>query len=79
MGIELGFFNFLKLRMGFRDMLPMVGLGLEPPVFKFNIALYGKELGSEPGINSTMGLDISISLRPDTKRKIWPWSRPFIR
>jgi hypothetical protein len=78
-GLEFGFFNFLKLRMGLRDMLPMVGLGLEPRVFKFNIALYGKELGSEPGINSTMGLDISFALRLDTKRKIWPWSRPFIR
>jgi hypothetical protein len=79
LGLELGFFNFLKLRMGLRDMLPSIGLGLEPRVFKFNIALYGKELGSEPGINSTMGLDISIALRPDTKWKIWPWSGPFIK
>jgi hypothetical protein len=78
MGAEFGFFNFLKLRLGLYDMLPMIGLGLEPRVFKFNIALYGKELGSEPGINSTMALDISVALRLDTKRREWPWSKPLV-
>jgi hypothetical protein len=77
-GTELGLFNFLKLRVGLHDMLPMIGLGLEPRVFKFNVALYGKELGSEPGINSTLALDLSIALRLDTKKKTWPWSKPFI-
>jgi hypothetical protein len=77
LGMEFGFFNFLKLRLGLYDMLPMVGLGLEPRIFKFNIALYGKELGSEPGINSTMALDISVALRLDTKKKDWPWSKPL--
>jgi hypothetical protein len=78
MGAEFGFFNFLKLRVGLHDMLPMIGFGLEPRVFKFNIALYGKELGSEPGINSTMALDISVALRLDTKRREWPWSKPLV-
>jgi hypothetical protein len=79
MGAEFGFFNFLKLRVGLHDMLPMIGLGLEPRIFKFNIALYGKELGSEPGVNSTMALDISVALRLDTKKKTWPWSTPFLK
>jgi hypothetical protein len=79
LGAEFGFFNFLKFRVGFRDMLPAIGLGLEPKVFKFNIALYGKELGSEPGINSTMALDISMALRLETKKRNWPWSTPFIK
>ncbi|MDR0642648.1 MAG: hypothetical protein LBG07_09340 [Treponema sp.] len=79
LGAEFGFFNFLKLRVGFRDMLPAIGLGLEPKVFKFNVALYGKELGSEPGINSTMALDISMALRLETKKRNWPWSKPFIK
>jgi hypothetical protein len=79
LGAEFGFFNFLKFRVGLHDMLPMIGLGLEPRVFKFNIALYGKELGSEPGINSTMALDLSIALRLDTKKRNWPWSKPLIK
>jgi hypothetical protein len=79
MGAEFGLFNFLKLRVGLRDMLPSIGLGLEPRVFKFNIAVYGKELGNEPGINSTMGLDISFAFRLDTKKKTWPWSTTFIK
>jgi hypothetical protein len=79
MGVEFGLFNFLKLRAGLHDMLPMIGLGLEPRVFKFNIALYGKELGSEPGINSTMALDLSVALRLETKKRTWPWSKPFIK
>jgi hypothetical protein len=56
----------------------MIGIGLEPALFKFNLALYGKELGAEPGVNSTMALDLSIALRPDTKKKNWPWSKPII-
>jgi hypothetical protein len=79
MGAEFGFFNFLKFRVGLRDMLPMIGLGLEPRVFKFNVALYGKELGNEPGINSTMALDISMALRLETKKRNWPWSTPFVK
>jgi hypothetical protein len=79
MGAEFGFFNFLKLRVGLRDMLPMIGLGLEPRVFKFNVALYGKELGNEPGVNSAMALDLSIAVRLDNKKKNWPWSKPFIK
>jgi hypothetical protein len=78
LGAEFGFFNFLKFRLGLHEMLPMIGLGLEPRLFKFNIALYGKELGNEPGINSTMGLDISMAFRLDTKKKNWPWSKPLI-
>jgi hypothetical protein len=78
LGAEFGFFNFLKFRVGLYEMLPSVGLGLEPKVFKFNIALYGKELGAEPGINPTMALDISMAFRLDTKKRDWPWSKPFI-
>jgi hypothetical protein len=78
-GTELGFFNFLKLRLGVRDMLPMIGIGLEPAVFKLNIALYGKELGAEPGVNSTMALDVSVALRLNTKKKNWPWTKPIVR
>ncbi|MDR2177422.1 MAG: conjugal transfer protein TraF [Treponema sp.] len=78
-GVEIGLFNFLKFRAGIHEMLPAAGIGFEPAVFKFNLALYGKELGSEPGVNSTMAFDFSISLRPDTKKKNWVWSGPMIK
>jgi hypothetical protein len=78
-GMEIGLFNFLKLRLGMNEMLPSVGLGLEPGFFKFNLAVYGKEFGNEPGQMSTMAADFSISLRPDTKKKTWPWSTPLIK
>jgi hypothetical protein len=79
LGAEFGFFNFLKFRIGLHEMLPSVGLGLEPRVFKFNIAVYGKELGNEPGLNSTMALDVSIAFRLDNKKRNWPWSKPFVK
>jgi hypothetical protein len=78
-GVELGFFNFLKLRFGMSEMLPMVGIGIEPAVFKLNFAVYGKELGSEPGRFSTMAADLSIAFRPDTKKKNWAWTKPIIK
>jgi hypothetical protein len=78
-GLELGLFNFLKFRAGIHEMLPSVGFGLEPAVFKLNLALYGKELGGEPGVNSTMGAELSITFRPDTKKKNWVWSKPLVK
>jgi hypothetical protein len=77
-GTELGIFSFLKLRFGLNEMLPAVGLGLAAKAFQFNIALYGKELSNEPGGFSTYGLDVSIAIRPETKEKEWPWSRPIV-
>ncbi|MDR2136493.1 MAG: hypothetical protein LBO76_07745 [Treponema sp.] len=78
-GLEIGLFSFLKFRAGVHELLPSVGIGLEPAVFKLNLALYGKELGNEPGVNSTLGVDFSISFRPDTKKKTWFWSKPLIK
>jgi hypothetical protein len=78
-GLELGLFNFLKLRAGVHELLPSVGFGLEPAVFKLNLAVYGKELGNEPGVNPTLGAELSISFRPDTKKKNWVWSKPLVK
>jgi hypothetical protein len=78
-GVEIGLFNFLKFRAGIHDLLPSLGIGIEPRVFKLNLAVYGKELGNEPGVFPTMGFDLSISFRPDTKKKNWIWSKPIIK
>ncbi|MDR2375791.1 MAG: hypothetical protein LBD96_05050, partial [Treponema sp.] len=77
-GLEIGLFNFIKFRAGVHELLPSVGFGLEPAVFKLNLALYGKELGNEPGVNPTLGAELSISFRPDTKKKNWVWSKPLV-
>jgi hypothetical protein len=78
-GAELGLFNFLKLRVGLNEMLPSVGLGIEPGFFKLNFAIYGKELGNEPGQLSTMAADFSLAFRPNTKKKSFGWTKPIIK
>jgi hypothetical protein len=75
LGLELGLFNFLKIRMGLNEMLPSFGIGLEPGPFQFNFAMYGKELGKEPGRFSTYVYDFSIAIRPGAKKQEWPWTR----
>ncbi|MDR1637242.1 MAG: hypothetical protein LBR93_07875 [Treponema sp.] len=75
LGLELGFFNFVKIRMGLNEMLPAFGIGLEPGPFQFNFAVYGKELGKEPGRFSTYVYDFSIAIRPGAKKQKWPWTR----
>ncbi|MDR0450555.1 MAG: hypothetical protein LBH26_04745, partial [Treponema sp.] len=74
-GLELGFFDFVKIRMGLNEMLPTFGIGLEPGPFQFNFAMYGKELGNEPGRFSTYVYDFSIAIRPEAKKQRWPWTR----
>ncbi|MDR1374802.1 MAG: hypothetical protein LBJ24_07510 [Treponema sp.] len=75
LGVEFGFFNFVKIRLGLSEMLPAFGIGLEPGPFQFNFAMYGKELGKEPGRFSTYVYDFSIAIRPGAKKKEWPWTR----
>jgi hypothetical protein len=78
-GAELGLFNFLRFRVGLNEMLPAVGFGFEPGFFKLNFAVYGKELGNDPGQFSTMAADVSLAFQPGNKKKIWPWSKPIIK
>jgi hypothetical protein len=78
LGTEISILRFLKLRFGLNEMLPAAGLGLVAKAFQFNVAIYGRELSNEPGGFSTYGLDLSIAIRPETKKKAWPWSRPIL-
>ncbi|MDR3123843.1 MAG: hypothetical protein LBU16_08720 [Treponema sp.] len=77
-GTELSIYQFLKLRFGLNEMLPAVGLGLVAKAFQFNVAIYGRELDNEPGGFSAYGLDLSISVRPETEKREWPWSPPIL-
>jgi hypothetical protein len=78
LGTEISVLQFLKLRLGINEMLPAAGLGLVAKAFQFNVAIYGRELSNEPGGFSTYGLDVSIAIRPETKKRAWPWSRPIL-
>jgi hypothetical protein len=78
LGAELSLLQFLKLRVGLNEMLPAAGFGLVAKAFQFNFAIYGRELGNEPGGFSTYGMDLSIAIRPETKKRNWPWSRPIL-
>jgi hypothetical protein len=77
-GMEFGFFDILKLRMGLNEMLPAIGLGVEVKAIQFNVAAYGKELGNEPGQLPTWALDLSFAVRPGSKERSWPWSKPVV-
>jgi hypothetical protein len=77
-GAEVSILQFLKLRLGLNEMLPAAGFGLTTNAFQFNAAIYGRELSNEPGGFSTYALDLSIAIRPETRKKAWPWSRPIL-
>ncbi|MDR2900477.1 MAG: outer membrane protein transport protein [Treponema sp.] len=63
-GAEVGLLNdFITARVGIADALPSLGAGINLGLFKLNAALYGKELGLDPGVHPVMGADISILFR----------------
>jgi hypothetical protein len=77
-GAEIGLFRFLRLRAGMSEMLPSVGLGLHFGAFQIGSSIYGVELGTEPGQFSTYAVNLTISVRPESKPKTWPWSGPIV-
>ena len=62
-GLEFTLFDILALRMGLNEGLPALGLGLDLHLFKMDFAMYGRELGTQPGImpvyNIMIGFDFS--------------------
>jgi hypothetical protein len=59
-GIELRMLNVLSVRFGLADALPAFGLGLDLTFMTMDVAIHGKELGIDPGRNSTYGLSIGF-------------------
>lgn len=59
-GIEFTVFDILSLRFGLYEGLPAVGGGLDLHVFKLNYAMFGRELGSQPGLMSVYNLMIGV-------------------
>jgi hypothetical protein len=76
-GLEATFFKIISVRTGLNDMLPAVGLGFNFKGFRIDGAMYGKELGVEPGQLAAYAFDLSISVRPESKKRDWAWTRPI--
>jgi hypothetical protein len=62
-GAELVILNALSLRAGIADALPAIGFGLDLSFMKIDFAIRGKELGLDPGMRSTYGVDLGLLFR----------------
>lgn len=59
-GTEFVLGNILSLRFGMSEMYPAAGLGLGFGTFKLDFAVYGKELGLEPGSSPCLNASLFI-------------------
>ncbi|MBI9100705.1 MAG: hypothetical protein JEY91_19690 [Spirochaetaceae bacterium] len=60
LGGEFTLFDILSLRFGFYEGLPAFGAGLDLHMFKFNFAMFGRELSTQPGLMSVYNLMFGI-------------------
>jgi hypothetical protein len=64
LGAELGLLDdFITVRAGVSDALPSFGVGVNLLLFKLNAAVYGKELGLDPGVQPVLCADIGLLFR----------------
>jgi len=63
LGAELRILEILMIRGGFNQGLFAAGLGLDLTIFGLNIAMYGTELSSEPGLRPVYNAQVGINFR----------------
>ncbi|MBN1686596.1 MAG: hypothetical protein JW852_08060 [Spirochaetales bacterium] len=63
LGVELRILEILMIRGGFSQGLFAAGLGLDLTIFGINIAMYGTELSSEPGLRPVYNAQVGIDFR----------------
>jgi len=63
LGVELSLLDILSLRAGIKDALPAAGFGVDLAAFKFSLAMFGKELGIEPGARPLFNLLVALDFR----------------
>ncbi|GHV94774.1 hypothetical protein AGMMS50293_10940 [Spirochaetia bacterium] len=63
LGAELVVLEKLSLRFGINDALPALGFGLDLSFMQLDCAIYGRELGLDPGFQSTYAIDIGLLFR----------------
>ncbi|ULQ59475.1 hypothetical protein K7I13_13510 [Brucepastera parasyntrophica] len=60
-GTELILLDVISLRCGISDMYFAAGVGLNFSIFKLDLAMYGKELGIDPGTRPLLNILLSLS------------------
>ena len=63
LGIEMVMLKILSLRGGFGHGYFSAGLGLDLAFFRLNLAMYGTELSSEPGLRPAYNLLLGLEFR----------------
>jgi hypothetical protein len=62
-GLELRVLEKLSLRLGIADALPSAGFGIDFGFMKFDFAMYGREMGLDPGVQPVYAIDLSFLFR----------------
>jgi len=63
LGVELTLLNALTFRAGIADALPAFGFGLDLSFMQLDFAIYGRELGFDPGFMSVYAMGIGLLFR----------------
>jgi hypothetical protein len=63
LGAEIQILNALSFRFGITDALPAFGIGVDLSFMILDFAIHGKELGLDPGLQSTYALDLGLLFR----------------
>jgi len=63
LGVELVLLNPLTLRFGITDALPALGFGLNLSFMTLDFAIFGKELGLDPGKHSVYAMSFGLLFR----------------
>jgi len=63
LGAEIVVLNALSFRFGITDALPAFGFGLDLSFMTLDCAIYGRELGLDPGVQSVYALSIGLLFR----------------
>jgi len=63
LGMEVTLLDVFQLRAGIADALPALGLGIDFSFMRFDLAMRGVELGLDPGVRPTYGVDLNLLFR----------------
>ena len=62
-GTEISMLSILDVRVGFNQGLLSTGLGLDLHYFKMNVAMFGTEISTEPGLQPVYNLQLGFEFR----------------
>jgi len=62
-GVELVLLDILSLRGGIKDALPTAGFGIDLSAFTFSLAMFGEDLGIEPGARPVYNVLVALDFK----------------